>query len=120
MAEWSIAAVLKTVEVNSLPGFESLSLRKSKGKHRSKAAVLFCWPEEASSLANDGRNKSTRATIVAMLSFAFARAFAASDKGMAEPQSRRERRRLNPEGNSEASIPKGMAEPQIPKGMAES
>ena len=30
MAEWSIAAVLKTVEVNSLPGFESLSLRKNE------------------------------------------------------------------------------------------
>ena len=27
MAEWSIAAVLKTVEANYLQGFESLSLR---------------------------------------------------------------------------------------------
>ncbi|MBR3303510.1 MAG: hypothetical protein IKI67_04930 [Bacteroidales bacterium] len=45
--------------------------------------VLFCWPEEASSLANDGLNKSTRATIVATLSFDFARAPTASGKGMA-------------------------------------
>ncbi len=30
MAEWSNAAVLKTVEGNPLPGFESLSLRQNE------------------------------------------------------------------------------------------
>ena len=43
MAEWSIAAVLKTVEANYLQGFESLSLRiflpLSKGKITSDGPV---------------------------------------------------------------------------------
>jgi hypothetical protein len=39
MAEWSIAAVLKTVEVNSLRGFESLSLRQ---KASQQLWLAFC------------------------------------------------------------------------------
>ncbi len=36
MAEWSNAAVLKTVEGNSLPGFESLSLRQKNNRKRAR------------------------------------------------------------------------------------
>ena len=43
MAEWSIAAVLKTVEANYLQGFESLSLRiflpESEGQNHGYGPV---------------------------------------------------------------------------------
>jgi hypothetical protein len=49
MAEWSNAAVLKTVVLLSWDrGFESLFLRKSKLLPQLAAGFLFfCWPNQA-------------------------------------------------------------------------
>ena len=43
MAEWSIAAVLKTVEGENFQGFESLSLRKDKKRAASDCCSLFLF-----------------------------------------------------------------------------
>ena len=41
LAEWSNAAVLKTVEVNSLLGFESLTLRQIKVRALSPVLLFY-------------------------------------------------------------------------------
>ncbi len=41
LAEWSNAAVLKTVEVNSLLGFESLTLRQIKVRAPSPVLLFY-------------------------------------------------------------------------------
>ncbi len=65
MAEWSIAAVLKTVEVNSLPGFESLSLRKNQKASQQSCGAFFCSQAVQACLQKACYKKAQSATLVA-------------------------------------------------------